>query len=53
MLFLMVLSDHNEIQRISNVAGKYLLPLHVFFFDLTVFVCQPIFKNFAAHFATN
>ena len=40
-------------------AGKYLPPFHEIFcsgknvFDQNFFICQLIFKIFAAHFATN
>ena len=49
-------------EEFENFAGKYLPPFHEIFvqkipiqkcFDQNFFICQPIFKIFAAHFATN
>ena len=59
--FEIILSNRNEISRILNFAGKYLPPFHesfvqklpIHFFSRTYFICQSIFKIFAAHFATN
>ena len=55
--FIMVSSNRNKIPRhLCFFAGKYLPPeilySKMFFFSRTSF-CQPIFKMFSAHFATN
>ena len=61
--FILVLSNHNEISRNFIFAGKYLPPFHDIYYRTSLFknvltrtfffICQPIFKLFAAHFATN
>ena len=44
-------------ENLKFFAGKYLPPLHeIFVQEIPIqnfFICQPIFKIFAAHFATN
>ena len=49
-------------QELKIFAGKYSPPIHEIFiqkisiqnvFDQNIFICQTIFKNVAAHFATN
>ena len=51
-----------KLLEFKSFAGKYLPPFHEIFvqeipfqnvFDQNFFICQPIFKIYAAHFATN